>query len=168
MCVLPMVLVHDRQVVAQQRCKRPRPHVAQAGHFFADEHPAVNGQLKQISHGFAQRCHHQARVLRHQLFNRDDGSRITTHDALAGRFSKQVPLRWQVGRFGQVGADPNLTAKASFRECDGDATIGEIAGGLEEAPIGELGQQAMQACFDCKIQAGRRAPQRAKDFAGIL
>src|ERR1700761_330298 len=140
-----MTLISYRQIVAQLRGQRSRPVVAQAGSFFPDEHATVDCELKEISHGFSQNSHHKPGLLANQLFDLRHRCFGTTNDALAGSFSEEIPFRRQVRGLREVRSYSDAMAKAPFGESYGYTAVRDVARGMNQAVLGQIGKAAVQS-----------------------
>src|ERR1700750_3164415 len=73
-------------------------------------------QLKEISYGFTQSCHHEAGILRRQLFDPAHRRLGATENALTSAFAEKIPLCRQIGRLCKIGFDTHAGMEAGLRK----------------------------------------------------
>ena len=58
--------------------------------------------------------------------------------------------------------------KCCLRQSDGDAAVGDVAGRVNQLPVGQHAEQSVQVGFGIQIERRGRAPQRAQNGLGVF
>ena len=68
----------------------------------------------------------------------------------------------------ELGFHAETVLEGHFRQRDGDAAIGDIMCGIDQALAGQIGDALLQPRFHVKIQSGRRTPDGPQNLLRIL